>query len=300
MKNSGLRTPSRSGPSSGRAPRIWGRPDAWELREARGSQACYHEHLHDTLSVGQILRGESICRITGSEYGLRTGNIVCIPAFALHACNPRDARIWSYRMLHVASGWLASHNLRQPQGAGPVADARTTGACFAQLAQVLGRAATGAADAMRNTENASGLAIDAALLKLLHSLKVLPWADTALAEKPATGPALRVARDYLQAHACEPVGLAELAAIAGLDAWRLLRGFRRAFAVTPHALQQSLRVQQARRWVQQGMPLVEVALRAGFSDQSHFSHVFRRHTSLSPGRYRNALRPHGHTDAVRN
>jgi len=36
--------------------------------------------------------------------------------------------------------------------------------------------------------------------------------------------------------------------------------------------------------------LADVALRAGFADQSHFTRLFRRHTGVTPGHYRELVR----------
>jgi AraC-like DNA-binding protein len=36
------------------------------------------------------------------------------------------------------------------------------------------------------------------------------------------------------------------------------------------------------------LPLAEVAARVGFADQSHFTSIFRRMTSMTPRSYRNA------------
>jgi AraC-like DNA-binding protein len=38
------------------------------------------------------------------------------------------------------------------------------------------------------------------------------------------------------------------------------------------------------------LSLAEIALGAGFSDQSHFSNLFRRHTGLSPYKFRLVVR----------
>ena len=38
-----------------------------------------------------------------------------------------------------------------------------------------------------------------------------------------------------------------------------------------------------------GLPITDVALRAGFASQSHFSTAFRRLTNITPGRYRQGL-----------
>jgi AraC family transcriptional regulator len=48
-----------------------------------------------------------------------------------------------------------------------------------------------------------------------------------------------------------------------------------------------LRIEEAaRRFAAGAVPLVEVALDAGFADQAHFSRVFKQVTGLTPGEYR--------------
>ena len=37
--------------------------------------------------------------------------------------------------------------------------------------------------------------------------------------------------------------------------------------------------------------LTRIALDAGFADQSHFTRSFKRHHGVTPGRYRERLRP---------
>jgi AraC family transcriptional regulator len=39
------------------------------------------------------------------------------------------------------------------------------------------------------------------------------------------------------------------------------------------------------------VPLAEIALAAGFADQSHFTKTFRRSRGLTPGEYRRSSRP---------
>jgi AraC-like DNA-binding protein len=41
--------------------------------------------------------------------------------------------------------------------------------------------------------------------------------------------------------------------------------------------------------LQPGMPLSDVALAAGFADQSHLTRIFKRVTGMTPGAFRAAL-----------
>ncbi|WP_242597191.1 helix-turn-helix transcriptional regulator [Billgrantia sulfidoxydans] len=88
----------------------------------------------------------------------------------------------------------------------------------------------------------------------------------------------------------QAVTLSELAELAGLSRFQLLRGFSRALGITPHAYLLQRRVLLARRLIATGQALSQAALEAGFSDQSHMSRAFSRQFGLSPGRYRHALR----------
>jgi len=93
-------------------------------------------------------------------------------------------------------------------------------------------------------------------------------------------------RDYLHAHLDRDVGLDELAAINGVDRFRLSRAFKASFGLPPHAYLVQLRLSLARKLLRQGLAPAAVAVELGFSDQSHLGRWFRRAYGLSPAAYR--------------
>ena len=103
------------------------------------------------------------------------------------------------------------------------------------------------------------------------------------------------ARDYLRAHAVQNVTLDELATVAGLSKFYLLRTFYRAYGLTPHGYQMQLRLARARRLLDEGRPLSHVTYDAGFADQSHLTRRFAVFYGLTPARYARQLAtpPHG-------
>jgi AraC-like DNA-binding protein len=95
-------------------------------------------------------------------------------------------------------------------------------------------------------------------------------------------------REYLEAHYAEDVSLAQLGALTSRSFFHLARAFSRAFGLPPHAYLESVRVEHARELLKSGMSVVDTALSVGYSDQSHFTNRFRRHTGITPSQYRSA------------
>ncbi len=84
-----------------------------------------------------------------------------------------------------------------------------------------------------------------------------------------------------------PLSIAGLAARLGLSPRSLERLFRLHLETTPRAYYRELRLAHARGLLlETGLPVAEVALRAGFDSPAAFSRSFRRRYGLAPGRLR--------------
>jgi AraC-like DNA-binding protein len=103
--------------------------------------------------------------------------------------------------------------------------------------------------------------------------------------------ALRRAGDYLAEHALENVALDDLAAVAGVGKFRLIRMVRRQTGLTPHALQIAHRVRHARHLLERGETVAHTAAASGFGDQSHLHRHFVRSLGITPAAYRRHFDP---------
>lgn len=83
--------------------------------------------------------------------------------------------------------------------------------------------------------------------------------------------------------------LAELAEIAGVSRFQLIRAVERATGFTPFALLRQIRLDRARRLILAGHSIADAAVSAGFSDQSHLTRTFRSAYALTPGMFRASL-----------
>lgn len=88
------------------------------------------------------------------------------------------------------------------------------------------------------------------------------------------------ARDYLEAHLSEPVGLDDLARVAGLSRFHLSRLFTSTYGLSPHAYQNQLRLRSIREGLRRGSRLDTIE--AGFFDQSHLIRHFRDSIGMTP------------------
>jgi AraC-like DNA-binding protein len=104
-------------------------------------------------------------------------------------------------------------------------------------------------------------------------------------------PVVRCALNYLRSDITTNVSLDELSAVTGTSKYQLVRRFKDAFGVPPHAFQVSQRVMFARRLLERGERATDVATMVGFADQSHLHRHFRRRLGITPVQYARAVQP---------
>jgi AraC family transcriptional regulator len=103
---------------------------------------------------------------------------------------------------------------------------------------------------------------------------------------------LEQARDRIHAELAHRPSLSGLAHSVGVHPVTLARAFRQAYGCTVGEYVRHLRIERAAHQLAgTELSLAEIALAAGFSDQSHFSNMFREHTGLSPSKFRRVVRP---------
>lgn len=132
-----------------------------------------------------------------------------------------------------------------------------------------------------------GLSRDTALCALLDGL-LTPHLEETPRPQRAPPRAMRRVYELIYARRFETLSLAELAALAGVHEVVLVRAFRRAYGIPPHALQLELRVQAARAALARGASGAELAAELGFFDQSHFIRHFKRIVGVTPRQYARA------------
>lgn len=96
---------------------------------------------------------------------------------------------------------------------------------------------------------------------------------------------------HLEEHYADVVPMADMARLAGLSPTHFNRRFRQIFGMPPSRFLHALRIEKARQLlVETDRSVGEIAVGAGYHDQSHFTRHFRKLTGMAPGRYRAEFR----------
>lgn len=138
----------------------------------------------------------------------------------------------------------------------------------------------------RGADEASPLVIEGLMLEMLGEGHRLFRAVSG--RKPPRW--LNEVTEHLRARFAETSRLNDLARMVSVHPVHLAQAFRHHHRCTVGEYVRQLRLEFAcRQLITSGMPLSEVALRCGFSDQSHFTRTFKRHTGMSPSQFRKLL-----------
>jgi AraC family transcriptional regulator len=124
-----------------------------------------------------------------------------------------------------------------------------------------------------------------ALRFLLHG----SWSEHTLnsSVEPLPPRILRRIRDRIEAELDTELSLASLAKESGYSRAHFLRMFRAATGLTPHQYVLERRLSTAQQLLREPkMSLADIALKCGFSSQTHMNDVFRKRLGFTPLEYR--------------
>ncbi|MEU6997756.1 AraC family transcriptional regulator [Nonomuraea sp. NPDC046570] len=263
--------------------RFWRNPavPGVDLLKARYVTHRFSRHAHDGYAVGVILEGVEEFLYRGSLLRAAAGQVVLVNPDHEHTGQAGVPDGWAYRMLYPSIEALSgvAAELRLPYGVPYFPEQVVDDPAGAELLRRAHLAAE------RGDALAASTLVRAAFARLL-SEHAKPRQTTPL---PAEGPqAVRQALDVLRERMVDPPTLEDLARTVRSSPFPLLRAFKEATGLPPHAYLTGLRVRHARRLLESGMPPADVALMVGFTDQAHLGRHFKRAVGVPPAAYQRA------------
>lgn len=135
----------------------------------------------------------------------------------------------------------------------------------------------------QNTDDASPLAVEGLALEMLAEISRYQ-----VKNKESKSPYwLRQARDIVHEQFSLHLSLDAVAQEVDVHPVHLARMFRKYYRCTIGEYIRKVRVENAcQKILTTETPLIEIALTNGFSDQSHFTRIFKRFKGMTPSQYR--------------
>ncbi len=280
---------------SGDRARIWRHPELENVEVLQGSYGNYEfaQHFHTVPAIGVVDRGTMSSYCQSATHILPTGTVLLLNPGEVHAPKPATENGWGFRMIYLENGFFQSR--REDFGSGvprfvkPFVQDDALAASLLRLHRKL-------------EKDADTLNIEDDLADVFTHLGERhvcePRNDSTTRDE--RGKIIRV-KDYLHGYYRKNISVEELAEIAQLSRFHLMRTFRRDVGLSPHAYLTQLRVEAAKKLLSEGASIVDVASDTGFTDQSHFTRHFKRITGVTPGQYlplwrSNRYRAQGLTD----
>lgn len=264
-------------------PTPWDGIHACELDSARH----FPRHWHATHGFGVLDDGAQQSASGRGAVEAFAGDVISSHPGEVHDGRPLGSPSRRWRMIYVEPDCMRAL-LRSPD-ADPAGDLAIVRPVIQdpRLATAL-RQLFSRLDHARPGDGVDRMACDEALASATHCLSAHIDHAPPLRE---TDVGLARVRDRLAADLLAPASLAELAELAGLSRYQLLRRFERVHGVPPHAWLLMQRAEEARRLIRRGLALADAAAATGFADQSHLGRVFLRQFGFTPGAWRAATTP---------
>lgn len=233
-----------------------------------------HSHLHAGFCL--ILSGGYTESYGGTLLECRPSYVKFQPAGEVHSDVYGNERVHCF-IVELKTEWLARTGAHELVGSDPLV---FPGRSVAWLMMRLRRESLSADDE-------APLAIEGLVLQLL--------AETSRGRKVlAEGQHLRWlrrAREFLDEGFAQPLTLSAVAAAAGVHPVHLANSFRRQYRCSVGEYLRRRRVEFACQRISASKDsLADIALAAGFSNQAHFSRIFKRVTGMTPAQYRAAAK----------
>lgn len=266
------------------AARLWCPTDVpgVELLDATYGRHVLARYAPDEFALGVVERGAARVACAGAMHVAPAGRVLLCNPGEVHLARPAADDRWRVRVLYLEASLLdrlagGRIGALRPHFAPPLVEDARAAALLRAVHDTFARAAP-RSECERTLASAIRYVLDR------HAAPEVAVAGSG--RGGAERRAVRRAREFLERHAAEQVSLHALARVAGLSAYHLAHVFRAEVGVPPHRYLEHARVRRAKALLRAGLPIAQVALEAGFVDQSHFTRRFRLFAGVTPTQYR--------------
>lgn len=247
-----------------------------EIYSFKNVQQEFPNHFHNYYVIGFIEKGSRLLNYRNKKTHLKENNVLLLNPKDSHGCVSADAEPFNYIAINISESIMldlvfeitGEHVF--PAFSRNVVNDEELSLLIKNLYRMV-------------IENAEGLEKEEMMIMLV-SVLIERYGGMC---KKSTEPSNKIQDicNFIESHYAEKISLNQLCNLSKVGKSTLLREFTRIKGVTPYRYLQSVRIDTAKKLLENGTALVDAAIQTGFSDQSHFTRFFQLYIGLSPAEY---------------
>ena len=249
-----------------------------EAYQLSGIVQKFPNHFHECYVIGFVEGGKRHLWCKNQECDVSAGDLILFNPRDNHCCAPVDGQLLDYRAVNIQPE-IMEKSVKEITG-------RSFRPYFTQnvvFRSDITRSVAALYDAI--LRHASKLEKEESLFFLLEQLLqeyAEPFSEETISQP---NPQIQSLCTYMEEHFSDNLSLDELTAMTTFGKSYLLRSFTKQIGVSPYRYLQTIRLDKAKHFLEQGIAPVDAAAMAGFSDQSHFTNFFKDFIGLTPRQY---------------
>ncbi|SUQ32536.1 AraC family transcriptional regulator [Vibrio furnissii] len=251
-----------------------------ELLDAQYETQNFSRHSHEGYTIGVIERGAQRFYRTGGNHVAPQDSIILVNADEVHTGHSAVEGGWAYKAMYpvpeqfeAISRELGNSGYGTPYFPEAVVHDPELASQFRLVFDTLEKSDN---RLLRET------LVYASLVKLMARHGKTPPKPVEMSKAQQQ---LTLVKTFLDDFPQADVSLEELAKLAGISPFHLVRAFQKQFGFPPHAYQIQARLRYARTLLKAGHSISDTAQECGFHDQSHLHRHFKKAMGITPKQY---------------
>ncbi len=249
-----------------------------EAYHFKGIAQPFPNHFHEYYVIGFVEDGQRKLYCKNKEYNLDKGSIVLFNPGDNHGCIQSDGKTFDYRGLNIPTEVMLDlaeeiTSKRELPGFSENVVFDEEAACTIRLLHEMlmdGRGDLGKEETMF----------------FLISTLIQNYGQPFEKCIPECRKEIEKACEFMEQHYKLHIYLEQICRYTGLSKSTLLRAFTASKGITPYRYLETIRINEAKKLLIQGVAPLTAAIQTGFSDQSHFTNYFSSFIGVAPGVYR--------------
>jgi AraC-like DNA-binding protein/mannose-6-phosphate isomerase-like protein (cupin superfamily) len=249
-----------------------------EAYHFEGIMQKFPNHFHEYYVIGFIESGHRYLSCKDGEYTIEPGDLLLFNPGDNHTCEQCDSKALDYRCINIQRETMSkavyeiTGDSYLPYFTQQVVFHSELVPLFKELHLMI-------------MHEEKDFRKEELFIFLLEQLIVeFTGQDTPL-PKLVQNSEIKAVCEFLEQNYMNNITLSDLSNLTSLSKYYLLRSFTEQKGISPFSYLITIRVNNAKKLLEQGVAPIDAALRTGFADQSHFSNFFKKFIGLTPRQY---------------